>query len=98
MDPKHLDSYSHLKRPDRPYMTFLDDLRTPVRFSVPSDEATPAKGTASLSGGIALSFQLDGMKGEFPETALDSLRRLLKTMGTPAGGKYPVRFICDPSF
>ncbi len=98
MDPKHLDSYSHLKRPGRPYMTFLDDLRTPVRFSVPSDGATPAKGTASLSGGAALSFQLDGMKGEFPETALDSLRRLLKTMGTPVGGKYPVRFICDPSF
>ena len=101
MNPKLLDAYSRIKQPDRSYMTFLEDLRTPVRFpDVPvPDEVREAKGTASLSRGVSLSFQLDGMKGEFPDTALDSLRRLPGTMGSPCEGhKYPIRFACSPAF
>ena len=99
MNPAHLKKYAQMKRPDRSYMAFLDELRKPARFPVCRDVPCRNADAARLDGGVSIVFDSDRVKGLVPETALESLRRLLKTMDIPQGSHaYAIRFIREPSF
>lgn len=100
MDKTHLETFAFLPRPGRESMTFMEELRRPLRYSFRPGGGCP-DGIASgcLAEGAAISLDFSCIPGGVPETAFESLRRVLAAREIPETDHgYPLRFVCDRTF
>ncbi|MBP5640372.1 MAG: hypothetical protein J6X55_12890, partial [Victivallales bacterium] len=99
MNQKHIDEFGAIPQPPRESFGFLQDLRNPLQHKFQIGKGcNPGACTNCLTNGVR--FGIDFPKNdEFPETAFDSLRRVLseKDIRINEDGAYIFLFKHDTS-
>ena len=93
-----IENFSKIPQPERRSFGFLEDIRTPSRHDFRSLRGCTA-GCAEncLASGFELVNEITAF--DLPQTALTSLRRLMKAKNIPeVKGAYPIRFVLSDYF
>ena len=96
MERQHIEEFSKIPQPDRSEWRFLQELQEPLPYHFQTGSGcTPGVTADCMKNGAELF--LNG--ADVPETALESLRRVLKAKGiAERKGAYPLRFRHDGTF
>lgn len=90
MDHRHIEEFSKIPQPERSEWRFLQDLRAPLPYHFQKGSGC-APGVTADCMACGADLVLNG--ADVPETALESLRRVLKAKGI-AERKEAVSFLC----
>lgn len=98
MNSQHIDAFAQIPRPKRKNRDFLEDLKKPREYHFqPGRGCFPGETADCMKNGAELRFEPVGMN-LVPETALESLHRVLQAKSIPeCTGGYPIRFQLDPT-
>ena len=98
MNSQHIDAFAQIPRPQRENWDFLEDLKKPQEYHFQSGRGCcPGETDGCMKNGAELFFEPAGLD-LVPETALESLHRVLQAKSiAEQKGAYPIRFQLDPT-
>ena len=93
MDQSLLDAFAAIPQPERSSYRFVEELKHPQTYAIqPGNGLDAGAMTGRLAQGVTFLRQ-DDLTGDFPETALESLRRVLDAKAIPVTeGGFCIRF------